>query len=90
MKWNALSSSRVPAEKLPADRKYNPLAMHPFVLSNALRQVRNYTPMELVEAMEVLLQANRKLVSSSLESAMVLQQALFQIVGEPGRKSATR
>ena len=83
-------ADRVPPEKLPADKKYNPVAMHPFVLSNALRQVRNYTPAELVRAMEVLLQANRKLVSSSLDSAMVLQQALFQIVGEPSRKGAAR
>jgi DNA polymerase-3 subunit delta len=82
-------ASRVPAEKLPADRKYNPLAMHPFVLSNALRQVGNYTTSELVQAMEALLQANRKLVSSGLDAAMVLQQTLFQIAAaEPRRNSA--
>lgn len=83
-------ANRVPADKLPSDKKYNPLAMHPFVLSNALRQVKNYTSAELVQAMEVLLQANRKLVSSSLDSATVLQQALFQIVDEPARKGGAR
>jgi DNA polymerase-3 subunit delta len=83
-------AQRVPADKLPADKKYNPLAMHPFVLSNALRQVRNYSTAELVRAMDLLLQANRKLVSSSLDDAMVLQQTLAQIVGEPGRKAAAR
>jgi len=83
-------ANRVPAEKLPSDKKYNPLAMHPFVLSNALRQVRNYSPEELVKAMETLLLANRKLVSSSLDSAMVLQQALFQIVGDSGRTANLR
>ena len=83
-------AARVPANKLPADRKYNPLAMHPFVLMNALRQARNYTQAELVHAMDLLLQANRKLVSSNLEDAMVLQQTLAQIVGEPARKTTAR
>lgn len=79
-------AQQVPAEKLPADRKYNPLSMHPFVLMNALKQVRNYTQDELVQAMDLLLQANRKLVSSSLDESMILQQTLAQIVGAPARK----
>jgi DNA polymerase-3 subunit delta len=83
-------ADRVPADRLPSDKKYNPLAMHPFVLSNALRQTRNYSTTELVRAMDLLLQANRKLVGSSLDSAMVLQQTLVQIVGEPGRKPVAR
>jgi DNA polymerase-3 subunit delta len=83
-------ADRVPADRLPSDKKYNPLAMHPFVLSNALRQTRNYSTAELVRAMDLLLQANRKLVGSSLDSAMVLQQTLVQIVGEPGRKRVAR
>ncbi len=83
-------ASRVPADKLPADKKYNPLAMHPFVLSNALRQVRNYSSAELVRAMDLLLQANRKLVGSSLDSAMVLQQTLVEIVGDADRKPVAR
>ena len=83
-------AQRVPLEKLPADKKYNPLAMHPFVLLNALKQARNYSQAELVNAMDLLLQANRKLVSSSLDESLVLQQTLVQIVGEPGRKPASR
>ncbi|MEY4386812.1 MAG: polymerase subunit delta [Verrucomicrobiota bacterium] len=79
-------ANTIPAEKLPADKKYNPLAMHPYVLLNALKQVRNYSQAELVRAMDLLLQANRKLVSSSLDESMILQQTLAQIVGEPGRK----
>jgi DNA polymerase-3 subunit delta len=82
--------SRVPEDKVPADRKYNPLALHPFVVSSALRQVSNYTQAELIRAMDLLLGANRKLVSSSLDSAMVLQQTLVQIVGETGRKPSAR
>lgn len=83
-------ANRVPADRLPSDKKYNPLAMHPFVLSNALRQAGKYSTAELVRAMDLLLQANRKLVGSSLDSAMVLQQTLVQIVGDPARKPAPR
>ena len=83
-------AQRVPADKLPADKKYNPLSMHPFVLLNALKQVHNYSQAELVRAMDLLLQANRKLVSSSLDESLVLQQTLAQIVGEPARKAETR
>jgi DNA polymerase-3 subunit delta len=72
---------RVPAEKLPADRRFNPLALNPFVLYKALPQVRNYTERELVRAMDLLLQCNRRLVSSGLEDALVIQQTLVQIVG---------
>jgi DNA polymerase-3 subunit delta len=81
---------RVPADKLPEDRKYNPLAINPYVLFKALAQAQNYSQAELVRAMDILLQANRKLVSSNLEGAMVLQQALAQIVGEPARKTPSR
>lgn len=80
--------AQVPADRLPEDRKYNPLAMHPFVLFNSLRQARNYSSAELVRAMDLLLQANRKLVSSGLDDAMILQQTLAQIVGEPARRPA--
>ena len=72
---------RVPGERLPADRRYNPLAMNPYVLFKALPQARNYTEAELVRAMDLLLQCNRRLVSSGLDEALVLQQTLVQIVG---------
>jgi DNA polymerase-3 subunit delta len=71
---------RVPADKLPADKKFNPLALNPYVLYKALPQARKYSSDELVAAMEVLLQCNRRLVSSGLDETLVLQQALVQIV----------
>lgn len=71
---------RVPADKLPADKKFNPLAVNPYVLYKALQQARKYSSGELVRAMEILLQCNRRLVSSQLDEALVLQQALVQIV----------
>lgn len=81
---------RVPPGRFSADRRYNPLAMHPYAVLNTLRQSRNYTSAELVRAMEVFLQANRQLVSSSLEPALVLQRALLEIVGAERRPAAAR
>jgi DNA polymerase-3 subunit delta len=71
---------RVPTEKLPADKKFNPLALNPYVLYKALPQVKKYGSVELVRAMDLLLRCNQRLVSSGLDEALVLQQALVQIV----------
>ena len=78
-----LQLERVPADKLPADRKFNPLALNPYVLYKALPQVKKYSSAELVRAMDVLLRCNQRLVSSGLDEALVLQQALVQIVTPP-------
>ena len=88
--YNAFKSQleRVPVDSLPGDKRFNPLAGHPFVLFQAMRQTDNYELPELILAMEVLLDANIKLVSSGLEDAMVLQQALVEIVGLRPRKAA--
>ena len=83
---------RVPPGQFPADRKFNPLAMHPWMLHRALAQAKNYTSTELVRAMELLLACNQRLVSRNLDEALVLQEAFVQIVGaataghsQPGR-----
>ncbi|MCX6896385.1 MAG: DNA polymerase III subunit delta, partial [Verrucomicrobia bacterium] len=81
---------RVPKEKLPADRRFNPLALNPYVLFKALPQARQYTQAELVRAMDLLLQCNRQLVSSGLDGALILQQALIKIVGRTGATSLGR
>ncbi|HVU28122.1 MAG TPA: DNA polymerase III subunit delta [Verrucomicrobiae bacterium] len=71
---------RVPAEKLPADKRFNPLALNPYVLYKALPQVRKYSQPELVRAMDLLLRCNQRLVSSGLDETLVLQEVLTQIV----------
>jgi DNA polymerase-3 subunit delta len=76
-----LQLARVPADKLPADRRFNPLALNPYVLYKALPQVKQYSHTELVRAMDLLLQCNQRLVTSGLDDALVLQQTLVQIVG---------
>ncbi len=81
------SLDRVPADQLPADRRFNPLAMHPFVLHRALQQSKNYSSAELIRAMNILLECNRRLVSSGLEESLVLQQALAQIIGTARREA---
>ena len=71
---------RVPREQLPEDRRFNPLALNPYVLYKALPQVKRYSQAELVRAMDLLFQCNHRLVSSSLDESLVLQQTLVQIV----------
>jgi len=71
---------RVPSDRLPSDRRINPLAMNPYVLFRALPQCRRYTRDELVRAMDLLLQCNRRLVSTATQGALVLQQTLTEIV----------
>ena len=80
--YNNLKSQleRVPKDKLPEDRKFNPLALNPYVLYKVLPQVRKYSQGELVRAMDLLLCCNQRLVSSGLDEALVLQQTLVQIV----------
>ena len=71
----------MPAAQLQTDKKYNPLALNPYVLFKALPQTRHYSESELVRAMDLLLPANQRLVGSALDEKLVLQQTLVQIVG---------
>jgi DNA polymerase-3 subunit delta len=80
---------RVPADQLPADRRFNPLAINPYVLYKALPQARKYSQGELIRAMGLLLDCNLRLVSANIDEALVLQQALVQIVqGNEGASDA--
>lgn len=74
---------RVPADQFPEDKRYNPLALNPYVLFKALPQAANYTQDELVRAMDLLLRCNQRLIFSHLDEALVLQQTLVQIAGRP-------
>lgn len=74
---------RVPKEKLPEDKRYNPLSINPYMLFKALPQARRYSQSELINAMDMLLKCNQKLVSSGTDSTVILQQTLVQIVEKP-------
>jgi DNA polymerase-3 subunit delta len=78
---------RVPREKLPEDRRFNPLALNPYVLFKALPQAGRYSRAELVRAMDLLLQCNRRLVGSGLDEALILQQTLVKIMTRPDAAS---
>jgi len=80
---------RLPADQLPGDKRFNPRSINPYVLYKALPQVRLYTQAELVRAMDLLFQCNHRLVSSSLDESLILQQTLVQIVGTPGPDPVT-
>ncbi len=69
-------------DRLPDERKFNPKAMHPYMLFNALGHARQYSEGELTRAMDILLRCNRQLVSSSTDDTLILQQALVQIVNK--------
>ena len=71
---------RVPADKVPADKRFNPLALNPYILYKALPQAKKYSRNELIRAMDLLLKCNLRLVSSGLDDSLVLQQTLVQIV----------
>jgi DNA polymerase III subunit delta len=72
---------RVPEDQLPEDKRFNPKSINPYVLYKALPQVAKYSQAELIRAMDLLFQCNLRLVSSTLDESLVLQQALVQIVG---------
>jgi DNA polymerase-3 subunit delta len=75
--------ARVPIGALPEDKKFNPMAINPYVLFKATAQARNYSQGELVGAMDLLLECNTRLVSRSLDESLVLQETLVQIVSRP-------
>jgi DNA polymerase-3 subunit delta len=79
---------RIPRGQLPDDKRFNPLAMNPYVLFKALPQTRRYSAGELIRAMDLLLQCNRQLILTGQDEALVLQRALVQIVGAPAGASA--
>jgi DNA polymerase-3 subunit delta len=80
--------ARIPSGAMPEDRKYNPLAINPFVLFRALAQSARYTRPELIQAMDLLLECNQKLISRNLDPSLLLQQTLIQIVGRPAGSRA--
>jgi DNA polymerase-3 subunit delta len=73
---------RVPTDQLPEDRRFNPKSLNPYILFKALPQAKRYSQSELVNAMDVLLHCNEQLVSTGSDEALVLQQALIQIVAK--------
>jgi len=85
--------SGVPEGRLPADKRYNPFLGNAYPAFQALVQCEAWDSAELVRAMEILLEANVRLVTSGLEESVVLQQALMECLSrspETSPKPAAR
>jgi DNA polymerase-3 subunit delta len=70
---------RLSPDRFGTDRRYNPRLMNSYVVYRAAEQSKNYSREELVDAMERLMDCGRNLMSSQLDEAVVLQQALVEI-----------
>jgi DNA polymerase-3 subunit delta len=67
-------------DELPADKKLNPLLQHPFVVFKSAQQAQSFSLVELQRAMELLLDANKRLVSSSIDAKIVLEQTIIALI----------
>ncbi len=71
-------------ESYPDDRRLNPFAHHPFVLYKVCGQSMRFTQEELDRAFDLLIAANRELVSSgSGRERLILQKTLIRALGAP-------
>jgi DNA polymerase III subunit delta len=82
--YNAFKSQleRLPDGLLPDDKRLNPVSGNPYPLFLASKQAENYQTGELVAGMDALLEANRKLVGTNADEALVLQQVLVSLIGK--------
>lgn len=80
---------RLPANTLPSDRRLNP-TLNPFGLFKALSQARRYSIAELTAALERLLDANMRMITSRQEPSMVLQPVLVGIIQGDGTRAADK
>lgn len=79
------SLERIPpslGDEYPSDRRFNPLLVHPFRLHKLVLQASRFTLGELRRAMESMLEANKQLVSSSLDDKIVMEQLLIGMLGK--------
>jgi len=79
-KFNLQRVAQQIGDDLPSDKKLNPLLQHPFVVFKSVQQAQRFTLAELRRAMELLLDANKRLVSSSIDGRIVLEQTIVALV----------
>lgn len=72
-------------DSLPADRRFNPLLQHPFAVFKSAQQAQRFSLDELRRAMELLLEANKRLISSSIDGKIVLEQTLITMIQAQGK-----
>lgn len=64
----------------PEDRRFNLLKQSPFAIWTAMPLVGRYQERDLIRILEVLLEANQKMVFTSADSASVLRECVIKIV----------
>ncbi len=70
-------------DRLPEDKKLNPLAGHPFVLWKAMSGVRHFTVEELLAGLDTLLDCNERMVTSGGDPRRALEEAIVKICMKP-------
>ena len=80
--FSAFSSQlqRLPADIFGGENRPAVLDVKPFPLFRGTQQAGNYTADELVRAMDLLLECNLKLVSTSVAEDLLLQQLITRII----------
>ena len=81
--------AQLPSGMLPEDKRFNALSLNPYVLFKSLPHAANYTLSELINAMDLLLKCNQRLIFSGLEGALILQQTLIRIVSGANTRLGT-
>ena len=76
------------AGSLSTDRRFNPLLQHPFAVYKSAQQAEKFTFDELRRAMGLLLDANKRIVSSSLDGRIILEQTLISLIGTADENAA--
>jgi DNA polymerase-3 subunit delta len=72
--------ARLPADRFPSDKRYNPIEIKAYPMFRAVQHARNYSRQELVDAMGELLRCNLRLVGSTLDGGLALQLAMTRIM----------
>ncbi len=84
-----LQMSSLDKSMFSEDRRFNPLAQNPYVIFKAMEKVGRYRESELVRILEVLLEANQKMVFVSADPASVLRECVIKIVLGDGATAAS-
>ncbi len=75
------SFKKIPAGFFPEEKRFNLLANNPYVVYRAMQQAQLYKMTELIEALNLLLECNQALVSSSVDEKRMLRETLSRIAG---------
>ncbi|RME94761.1 MAG: DNA polymerase III subunit delta [Verrucomicrobia bacterium] len=73
--------AKLPTDLLPSGDPYNLARIHPFRVSRALGYLQRYSMTELREGLRLLRDALRRLMSSGVDSEMLIETTVLRILG---------